>query len=153
MDLILWRHAEAHPARPGQTDLERTLSAKGTRQAKHMAAWLEPRLPENTKILVSPAVRTRQTVQALDWAFQTSDALLPDASAMALLSAVRWPDAGKPVLMVGHQPTLGQLASLLLAEVAQPWTIKKGAVWWLRQRVRGRVSQVVLHAVLSPDSL
>jgi len=79
--------------------------------------------------------------------------LSPEASPVALLSAARWPDAPGPVLIIGHQPTLGQLAALLLAESPQPWVIKKGAVWWLRQREREGVSQVVLHAVMGPDSL
>jgi phosphohistidine phosphatase len=38
------------------------------------------------------------------------------------------------VLLVGHQPALGELASLLLIGREAPWTIRKGAVWWLRNR-------------------
>ena len=37
MDLILWRHAEAHVIKDGQTDLERALTAKGERQAQRLA--------------------------------------------------------------------------------------------------------------------
>ena len=40
MDLILWRHAEAEVAAPGQDDLQRALTPKGERQARRMAAWL-----------------------------------------------------------------------------------------------------------------
>ena len=56
-------------------------------------------------------------------------------------------------LGVGHQPTLGQAAALLLAGVVQPWAIKKGAVWWLRNRDRENGSQVVLHLVTGPDGV
>jgi phosphohistidine phosphatase len=153
MDLILWRHAEAHVAREGQDDLERALTAKGERQAQRMAEWLNQRMAHSTRILVSPARRTQQTAKALDRHFKTVAALAPDASPVGLLSAVRWPDASGPVLVVGHQPTLGQVAALLMAEVPQAWVLKKGAVWWLRQRERGGVSQVVLQAVMSPDGL
>jgi phosphohistidine phosphatase len=153
MDLILWRHAEAHAAREGEDDLSRTLTSKGDRQAQRMAEWLNHRLAQSTRILVSPATRTQQTARALGRHFKTVPALAPDASPVALLSAVRWPDSTEPVLVVGHQPTLGQLAALLLAEAPQAWTIKKGAVWWLRQRVRNEVSQVVLQAVQGPDCL
>jgi phosphohistidine phosphatase len=153
MDLILWRHAEAHLPREGQDDLERALTPKGERQAQRMAEWLNQRLAHSTRILVSPAVRTQQTAKALDRRFKTVAALAPDASPVALLSAARWPDASEPVLVVGHQPTLGQLAAMLLAESPQAWVIKKGAVWWLRQRMREEVSQVVLQAVQSPDCL
>ena len=153
MDLILWRHAEAHVEREGQTDLERALTPKGERQAQRMAEWLNQRLAHSTRILVSPAVRTQQTAKALERQFKTVQLLAPDASVTALLSVARWPESSEPVLVVGHQPTLGQVAALLLGEVAQPWVMKKGAVWWLRHRVREEGPQVVLQAVQSPDCL
>jgi phosphohistidine phosphatase len=153
MDLILWRHAEAHVQREGQTNLERALTAKGERQAQRMAEWLNHRLAHSTRILVSPALRTQQTAKALDRHFKTVQLLAPEASATALLSVVRWPEANEPVLVVGHQPTLGQVAALLLGEVAQTWVIKKGAVWWLRSRERESGNQVVVQAVQSPDCL
>jgi len=153
MDLILWRHAEAHVQREGQTDLERALTPKGERQAQRMAEWLNQRLAHSTRILVSPALRTQQTAKALDRHFKTVQLLAPEASATALLSVVRWPEANEPVLVVGHQPTLGQVAALLLGEVAQTWVIKKGAVWWLRSRERESGNQVVVQAVQSPDCL
>ena len=153
MDLILWRHAEAHEPREGQSDLERSLTPKGERQAARMAEWLNQRLAHSTRILVSPALRTQQTARALGKHFKTVEVLAPDASATALLSAVRWPDANVPVLVVGHQPTLGQVAALLLSGTHEPLTIKKGAVWWLRQREREGVSQVILQAVQAPDCL
>src|SRR5512141_1567667 len=131
MDLILWRHAEAAPARPDQDDLERPLTTKGERQAQRMAEWLNQRLAHSTKVLVSPALRCQQTARCLGRPFKTVSALAPGHDAQALLKAARWPDASEPVLVVGHQPTLGFTAALLLAELMQPWAIKKGAVWWL----------------------
>jgi phosphohistidine phosphatase len=153
MDLILWRHAEAHAAKEGQDDLERTLTPKGERQAQRKAEWLNQRLAHSTRILVSPAVRTQQTAKALDRSFKTVKAIAPEASATALLSAARWPESNEPVLVVGHQPTLGLVAALLLGEVGQSWVIKKGAVWWLRSREREGGDQIVLQAVQSPDLL
>jgi phosphohistidine phosphatase len=153
MDLILWRHAEAHLVKEGQTDLERALTPKGERQAQRMAEWLNQRLAHSTRILVSPALRTQQTAKALDRHFKTVQLLAPDASVTALLSVARWPEASEPVLVVGHQPTLGQVAALLLGEVAQEWVMKKGAVWWLRSREREAGNQVVLQAVQGPDWL
>ncbi|WP_204271061.1 histidine phosphatase family protein, partial [Escherichia coli] len=64
MDLILWRHAEAEVIAPGQDDLQRALTPKGERQARRMAAWLNHRLPATTRVLVSPALRCRQTAEA-----------------------------------------------------------------------------------------
>jgi len=153
MDLILWRHAEAHLAREGQSDLERALTSKGERQAQRMAEWLNQRIAHSTRILVSPALRTQQTAHALGKSFKTLAALAPDVAPEAVLKAARWPDANEPVLVVGHQPTLGMVASLLLAGAPQPWVIKKGGVWWLRSRDREGESQVVLQAVQSADCL
>ena len=153
MDLILWRHAEAEPEREGLADLERALTAKGERHAQRMAEWLNRRLAHSTRVLASPAVRCQQTAAALGRSFKTVAAIAPDASIEAVLKATRWPDASEPVLVVGHQPTLGLVAAWLLCEAPQPWAVKKGAVWWLRNRDREGGAQVVLHAVIGPDAL
>ncbi|WP_018411816.1 SixA phosphatase family protein [Methyloversatilis thermotolerans] len=149
MDLILWRHAEALDTVP---DATRKLSARGEKQAKQMAAWLKPRLPRNTRILVSPATRCQQTAAALDLEFETSRALFTDASVADLIAATDWPTGGS-VLVVGHQPTLGRVAALLLSGQETDWSVKKGSVWWLSNRVREGQAQHILRACLAPDLL
>jgi len=153
MDLILWRHAEAFEMQEAQSDIDRALTPKGERQAQRMAAWLNRQLPSSARVLVSPARRTQQTAQALDRKFKTSEALAPDGSVEGLLHAARWPDSREPVLVVGHQPTLGLAACYLIAGQTQLWAVKKGGVWWLRAREREGQLQVVLHAVIGPDLL
>jgi phosphohistidine phosphatase len=148
MDLILWRHAEAEP---GEPDLGRRLTSKGLKQAERVAAWLDTRLPDTTRILVSPADRAQQTAMALGRKFRTEDELAPGGSVASLLSAAGWPDAREPVLVVGHQPTLGLVAASLLSGVPAPWSVKKGAVWWLTNRTRDGESAVVLKVVIGPD--
>ena len=157
MDLILWRHAEA-VARPEEglsfeADLQRALTPKGERQAQRMAQWLNQRLPESTRILVSPARRCQQTAQALERSFKTLPSLQMDAPVDDVLAGARWPDANEPVLIVGHQPTLGLVAARLLTGQDLPWAIKKAGVWWLRQRSRDGDDQVVLQAVQTVDFL
>ncbi|HEX2539775.1 MAG TPA: histidine phosphatase family protein [Caldimonas sp.] len=153
MDLILWRHVEAVLESPGHDDLQRALTSKGERQAQRMAEWLNRHLAHSTRVLVSPAVRCQQTAQALGRKFRTVAALGPGSGAGAVLTAARWPDASEPVLVVGHQPTLGMVASLALTGTAQPWSVRKGAVWWLRSRSRDEGERVILQAVQGPDSL
>jgi phosphohistidine phosphatase len=166
MDLILWRHAQAQTLLPelspdgGQLmpidveqDMARALTPKGERQAERMAAWLNQRLPESARVLASPARRTRQTAQALERSFKTVGSIDPRASVDDLLSAARWPVAKDPVLLVGHQPTLGLLAARLMTGQDLPWSVRKGAVWWLRSRDRDGGLEVTLHAVQSPDFL
>ena len=148
MDLILWRHAEAEP---GEPDLGRRLTAKGVKQAERMAAWLEARLPDTTRVLSSPADRAQQTALALKRKFRTVPELAPGATVPALLAAAGWPDSREPVLVVGHQPTLGNVAAFLLSGEGADWSVKKGAVWWLSNRVRDGESGVVLRVVLGPD--
>ena len=151
MDLILWRHAEALEMRELDDDLDRALTSKGERQAQRVAAWLNRQLPATARVLASPARRTQQTAAALARKFKTVPALAPDGTVEGLLHAVRWPDAREPVLVVGHQPTLGMAAAYLLAGQPLPWPVRKGALWWLRAREREGVLQVVLHAVVSPE--
>jgi phosphohistidine phosphatase len=133
-DIILWRHAEAEPSKPDEPDAARELTAKGHRQAQKMAAWLDRQLPANCKILCSPSLRTLQTVKPLGRKYRECDALLPDAEVQAALALCRSSDRGEAVLLVGHQPMLGTLASLLLTGMDQPWTVRKGAVVWLAPR-------------------
>lgn len=153
MDLILWRHAEAHVIREGQIDLERALTTKGERQAQRMAEWLNRRLAESTRIIVSPALRAQQTAQALERQFKTVNTLAPGGSVDELLKAARWPDAAEPVLVIGHQPMLGLTAGRVMTGSEVYWPIRKGAVWWLRHRMRDDEAQVVLQAVQGPDLL
>jgi phosphohistidine phosphatase len=153
MDLILWRHAEAHVLRDDQVDMDRRLTSQGERQARRMGLWLQQRLPATTKVLVSPAARTLATAEALERKYRVEAQLAPELGADALLSSCGWPDAVQPVLVVGHQPTLGLVAAKLLTGSEQAWSVKKGAVWWLRCRVRGGERQTVLHAVMSTDLL
>lgn len=151
MDLILWRHAEAYDAKDGEDDLDRALTPKGERQAVRMADWLNRQLPAGTKVYASPARRAQQTAAALERKVKTVDALAPGGSVEALLHSVRWPDAREGALVIGHQPTLGLAAAYLLAGQPLPWTMRKGAVWWLRSRERDGVRQTVLHAAMSPE--
>ena len=150
MDLILWRHAEAEP---GEPDLGRRLTSKGLKQAERMAAWLDAHLPDTCRILVSPADRAQQTAAALQRKSRTVPELAPGADVAAVLAAANWPDAREPVLIVGHQPTLGAVASFLLSGEEAYWSVRKGAVWWLTNRAKEGGAAVVLRVVLGPDFL
>lgn len=157
MDLILWRHAEAHDLPPGETeagsDLERALTSRGEKQAIRMAGWLDRQLPEGARILVSPARRCEQTALALGRKYKIRPELAPDATAAQLLELVQWPQGKSPILVIGHQPTLGQTIAHLLGMLEGDCPVKKGAVWWLRTREREGQSQTVVVTVQSPEVL
>ena len=155
MDLILWRHAEAEDWPEGNpqaaSDLERSLTARGEKQAARMATWLDRQLPEGARIVVSPARRCEQTALALGRKYRVRSELAPGASAAQLLELVQWPFSKTPILVIGHQPTLGQAIAQLLGLRESDCPVKKGALWWLRSRDRDGQSQTVLVTVQSPE--
>ncbi len=152
MDLVLWRHAEAET---GEPDEGRKLTAKGEKQARRMAEWLHGRLPDSARIYASPARRAQQTAAALaDVAhrkIKTLDALAPGAAPEEVLEAIAW-NGGKGILVViGHQPTLGLVASRILLGRDEDWPIKKGGVVWIGHRDAHHTVEPILRAALGPD--
>lgn len=150
MDLLLWRHAEAED---GGDDLKRRLTERGEKQARTMAEWIRAHRPKDLHVIASPAVRTQQTAEALQLPFETHRKIGPDACVSELIAASGWPHAAGSVLIVGHQPSLGRLVSLLLAGHEADWSIKKGALWWLSSRVRRGEAQTVLRAMIPVELL
>ena len=144
MDLLLWRHADAEDGIP---DAGRALTKKGLKQAKQVAEWLKPRLSGDCLILASPAKRAQQTAAALELPFTTERRVGVQAHVADIIAASNWPKHHGMVLVVGHQPTLGQFAARLLSGEEAGWTIKKGALWWFSSRT----GDIILRAVVSPD--
>ena len=145
----MWRHAEAEDGVP---DLERRLTAKGRKQAERVAQWLLQRLPARFAVIASPAARAQQTAEALGVPVKTDRSLAPGATPAAIVKACGWPGYKGAAVVVGHQPDLGRaLAELLDAQAGL--SIKKGALWWISNRVRDEKDQVVVRAVVSPDLL
>lgn len=163
-NIILWRHAEAEHAdfELGEQDNARQLTAKGNLQAKRVARWLKPHLPKNTILLCSPAVRSVQTAEILNYKIQLDDAFLPDASLMDVLNALLQYQQHKNILIVGHQPWLGELLAYLFERNTadnikiQSISVKKGALWWLRRHTSETSSQLnfyKLYTVQTPNLL
>jgi phosphohistidine phosphatase len=91
-----------------------------------------------------------QTAQALGRKFITVEALNTDSSAERILEAAGWPDNKNPVVVVGHQPLLGQVASLIFAGTAQDWKIRKASVFWIASKGEDDPAPFVRLAV-GPD--
>lgn len=153
MDLVIWRHAEAEDEAEGRDDLQRALTSRGEKQAARMAKWLERQLPENARILCSPALRCEQTVLPLGRKYKVHAELAPGESAAKLLQAADWPRSRQPVVLIGHQPQLGEALARLLGFKQDNCPIRKGALWWLRTRERNGQEQTVVVAVQSPDAM
>ena len=151
MELIVWRHAQAEEGSP---DLARELTDKGHDDAARAAKWLRERLAPDTRILVSPARRTVQTADALGLDYELCDAIAPGASADEVLRAASWPTAQTPVMVVGHNPTLNEVAERLLAHQNKSFALRKGAVVWFEsQDDESGATRASILAEVSPSSL
>lgn len=154
MDILLWRHAEAED---GADDMNRALTARGHDQAKKMGAWIRKYAPEDLRIVSSPATRARQTAEALRMPFDLDERLAPgrsvdDHTALCFPGTQGRSTGHSPtVLLVGHQPTLGQLAALLLTGTVHDWAIKKAGLWWIRRPSENSLEQTRVVAVLDPS--
>jgi phosphohistidine phosphatase len=151
MDLILWRHAEADDAADGQDDMARPLTSRGEKQAARVASWLGRYLPDDTRVLTSPALRCEQTVLTLGRPYKLVDELATAGTVSGLLEVTRWPSAKQPVLVVGHQPYLGQTIAQLIGIKNGGCPIRKGSAWWLHTRAREGRQETVIWSVQSPE--
>ncbi|MSQ50264.1 MAG: histidine phosphatase family protein [Betaproteobacteria bacterium] len=143
-ELILWRHADAEE---GSIDSARQLTPRGRKQASRIAHWLDARLPKNYRLIVSPAVRAQQTARALGQKIQTEPELSVGASAARILKSINWSESNGITILVGHQPTLGYLAALLVTGREESWNIRKGAIWWLQHQEAG----VSIRMIVDPS--
>jgi phosphohistidine phosphatase len=151
MELILWRHADAEDPGP-KGDFARELTKKGRKQAERMAAWLKPRLEGEWTVLCSPAARAVQTVTPLELDYELRPGLDPAHGAADMLHEAGWP-AGERVIVVGHQPTLGEVAARLMGGSRGDIAVRKGAIYWFATREREGRTETVLKAMMTPDML
>ena len=149
MELILWRHCDAQAGVP---DAARPLTPRGRDEARKMSAWLALRLAANARVIVSPAVRAQQTAAALGRPFETIAALAPGASVASVLNAAGWPDASGTTLIVGHEPTLGDVAAHLIEAGPGTGPMQKGAIAWLVRDPDGK-GRAVLKIAAAPASV
>jgi len=176
-EIIIWRHAEAEVKSESGLDSERALTRKGREDAHNMAKWLNKHLPADTKVYCSPALRCKQTVEALtklskkkrQWNVQYTEVLSLESHAHSIRQQLILANS-TALLLVGHQPILGELVGDLLHKnhtqirYTEPSSlgiddissilhlnkgnedsnvqhvIKKGAVWWLRHRNQPHVA-------------
>ena len=115
--LVVMRHAKAEPVAP--SDMERHLTERGRADAAAAGAWLVDQGFAADVALVSTAVRTRETWQALSeragWELEADLRVdLYSAGPEAALDVVRTtPGDVESLLVLGHNPTVAYLAQLL----------------------------------------
>ena len=141
MDLYIVRHAAAHDRDPDRwpDDAERPLTPEGEEEFEQAVRGLERLAPRTNALLSSPYERAWRTAEILagleGWPapkpFTQLEPTLPPENAAAELEAYRQASA---VAVVGHRPSLHELAAYLLTGSADgaEITIKKGGVLCLR---------------------
>jgi phosphohistidine phosphatase len=110
------RHTQAAAA---PVDRDRPLTAQGARNAGAIGAWLERGGFVPDRVVVSPALRARQTWEraaaslVLDGP-PTADERIYENTIEAVLAAItETPDHVQTLVIVGHNPSMGELASVL----------------------------------------
>jgi phosphohistidine phosphatase len=117
LTLILTRHAKSDWGTPGQPDYDRPLNDRGRRSAKALGAWLAETGPHPAEVIVSGARRTVETWTGMAVAFDPAppvrvDRRLYDAPAERMMEVLRGA-AADPVLLIGHNPGIGEFANRL----------------------------------------
>lgn len=162
MKLLIVRHAPAGDrgrwAKKGKSDELRPLTAKGRKKMARAARGLA-RLAEKMDLLAaSPLARARQTARIVRKALgkvKTAEIndLKPEAEPREIL---RWLQGRreKAIALVGHEPHLGSLISLLCTGLLEPFmTLKKGGACLLEFPGKPRAKGAALAWVLSPGQL
>ena len=118
--LLLLRHAKsAYPA--GVADIDRPLGERGRKAAPLMGAYIAREGLKPDHAMVSPARRTQETWEAVraeldDTPMETVPSIY-EASAGRILDAIRSaPAEATSLLVIGHNPGLGDLALRLVGE-------------------------------------
>ncbi len=138
MDVYLMRHGIAEPRRvPGRRgDAERALTKRGEKKVRRIAKVLRRQGIDFDLILSSPFRRARETANALGDVFRCADRvrctgnLKVGGNAAALIGELKL-EAGPrtSVLLVGHEPYLSILISVLLTGSRHlAMTMKKGSI-------------------------
>jgi len=116
--LLLLRHAKSSRDDPKLPDRDRPLNPRGQRAAAAMRRAMRRLGLEPDLVLVSPARRTLETLEALEpWdetpLIEPTEALYLGSTAQLLNVLHGVPDVVRSVLLIGHNPGLHELATLL----------------------------------------
>lgn len=141
MHIYLIRHAHADD---GAVDTLRPLSKKGLRQIRSVGRFLRERGAVEAKVFWhSPLVRAAETAELLTKRLQSTANIVQMGGLRPQddphLIARKLGDLHSPVAVVGHDPHLSALASLLVFGEAEPsrFVFKKCAVIRLDRSSRG----------------
>ncbi|MEM7519546.1 MAG: histidine phosphatase family protein, partial [Pseudomonadota bacterium] len=116
--LILMRHAKSDWSAAAARDHDRPLNPRGRSAAQALGGWLRANAFLPDQVQSSTAVRTRETLLRLNLPAVSDVTLIPQlylATPDQILSCLR--DAtGEAVLVLGHNPGIGEFAQDILSK-------------------------------------
>lgn len=165
LELILIRHAKAISPELGYTDFNRTLNARGERDAERMGRHLAGLQVKADRMLSSPAQRARDTARliAQGMGYPVNEILEIDAfynaSADTLLAEVQRTDAAcRHLALVGHNPGISWLRQMLTGDPTDMPTCAVAVIhfdlddWQAVHSDTGWIAHDESPASLPPDS-
>ena len=162
MELIIVRHAiaEERDAEQWPDDRGRPLTAAGIRRFRRTARVIGRLVGEVDLVLTSPLERARQTARILQreagWPEPKERTVLePTQDPAATVAVLAREKSAQRIALVGHEPHLCRLLSLLLAGApeAVSFEVKKGGIAWLRYPGSVAAGGATLRALLPPRVL
>lgn len=163
MHLYLLRHAIAAERDPQQwpDDSQRPLTDEGRVKMRKVARGMSALDLSIDIVLSSPYARARETAEMVSRRFAgvplvETDQLVPDGTFEGLVGFLRdLTEMPRSVLLVGHEPHLGELACHLLAGRPGAWmTVKKGGLACLDvEHLDARQPRARLAWLLTPKLL
>ena len=118
--VVLVRHGIAADAKGGSPDAERALTEEGIRKTERAALGLKEIGIAPDVVLTSPLRRAEETAQiacrilAPEGTLEIYPPLAPGHESREVIDGLRAYRKAAQILLVGHQPDLGELASYLL---------------------------------------
>lgn len=160
ISVYLLRHADAVPhGTSGVAEDDRPLTPDGKVKMRRGAAGLKKLVPAFDAVLSSPLKRAWQTATIVADVYRHKEllrparSLLPGGSFPELLSAIEGFDHESKVLLVGHQPSLGEFVSYLVWKKPRELPLKKGGLARVDLEISARRRRAELAWLLAPKHL
>jgi len=162
MNLYIIRHAIAvDEGTPEYQDNERPLTDKGRKKMRQIAKGMRNLGVDLDLILSSPYVRAKETAEVLAEVFKIksdiafSDNLIPMGDPDVLIAEINEKHGtSNTIALVGHEPQLTALMSMLVADNAViDMTLKKGGVCRLSADDLHHSRKATLEWLLTPSIL
>lgn len=158
MEVFILRHGVAEEASASGLDADRQLTGEGVEKIRRTALSLQRLNLEFDRIISSPYARARRTAEVVQEVLgkpalvEFSERLVPSAAAAGAIELIR--QRGKAVLVVGHEPHLSSLASLLLTGTLHlSLILKKGGLVRISCHGGAEAGNGMLEWLLAPKHL